>query len=892
MTSSSPSRHDTLLRIKAAPPRPRRWWLQRGRLLARFANLRERPLLAVQAPAGFGKTSLLASLRREWLASGAYVSWLTLDERDDPSRFVEGLLLSLTTALGNPPALAALRRELSIGADPHEIVGRLLALLADQAHPVVMIFDDLHALPEVVTTEMLPYIVLNMPANVHTLVGSRHALPSDARDLLQRGDLALLDQDDLRFRVEESLELLRARFGNDIDADTAARVHDAVGGWPLGVQLAISVAERSDAPVAMLTSLGAHGVDLRLHAADAMLGSLEPTMQEFLVTLVPLDRLHPDLCVLMTGRDDAPAVLSRLNNETPVLHAAEGQDWYRMHAVCRHALRQRFDALPAGRRKTLHWRAAQWLHDRQLLDEAAEHALAAERSAIAYEWIAQGLHDMVLGTRFAAALGWLERLPHEALTRYPALGLAAAIANTLTYQHEAAAAQLAALDKVELTVAQRFELLQARGALAHYRDDYTTIAEVAANVGEVPEHTDTAMRAAHIDMLVCLALHRGNTAAARYELRMHHWPARNQPLDYGQCYAQFFRAYTDWLDGCVSAAEGHLAPHQLAVESRFGRRSVPASLLASLYAAVLWDSGRSDDAEAMLADRLDIVERTSSPIAVALAYRTLIRAARQRGARARADELIGNLSELGQRRGLPRLVIVALIEQLRIEVATPANQTYVTTLERLRRYRRESEFVERYDLTARLDLVVAMADARVALCLRDDVAAAESLADLQRIMGPVWPTRDRMEAQVLEAMLAASRGEAYAEALATLAATAADLGWHRLLADSSVEPAALAGATQQPVPRLLPRTTATAAPQRPAPVVRSVLLTDKEGDVLSLLARNYTNKEIARALDIGGETAKWHVKNIASKLSAGGRRHIVERARLLGLLTADSILPG
>lgn len=177
----------------------------------------------------------------------------------------------------------------------------------------------------------------------------------------------------------------------------------------------------------------------------------------------------------------------------------------------------------------MHWRAAQWLHDRQLLDEAAEHALAAERSAIAYEWIAQGLHDMVLGTRFAAALGWLERLPHEALTRYPALGLAAAIANTLTYQHEAAAAQLAALDKVELTVRLHSDssCYRLNGALAHYRDDYTAIAEVAANVGEVPEHTDTAMRAARIDMLVCLALHRGNTAAARYELRMHHWPARN-----------------------------------------------------------------------------------------------------------------------------------------------------------------------------------------------------------------------------------------------------------------------------------------------------------------------------------------------------------------------------
>lgn len=884
MTSSAPRRHDALLSIKAAPPRPRRWWVQRERLLARFADVRERSLLAVQAPAGFGKTSVLASLRREWLASGAYVSWLTLDERDNPARFVEGLLLSLSSALGNPPSLAALQREMAIGADPIEIIGRLLTLLAVQAHPVVMVLDDLHALPEEVTAEVLPYIVLNLPANVHALVGSRHALPDDARNFIQRGDMAVFGQDDLRFRLDEGLELLRARFGSNVDVDTAARIHDAIDGWPLGLQLAISIAERSDAPAATLARLGAHATDLRLHAAEVMLSTLDPAVQDFLTVLAPIERLHPQLCILLSGREDAPALLARLNNETPVLYAAEGQDWYRMHAVCRHALRARFDALPAGRRKTLHWRAAQWLHERQLLDEAAEHALAAERSAIAYKWIADGLHDMVLGTRFAAALAWLERLPPEALTLHPALGLAAAIANTLTYQHQSATAQLNALDQTELDVAQRFELMQVRGALAHYRDDYTTIAEVAASIGDVPEQTSTAMRAAHIDMLVCLALHRGDTAAARYELRLHRWPTPDQALDYGQCYAQFFRAYTDWLDGFITSAEAHLAPFQLAVETRFGRRSAPACLLASLYAAVLWDSNRADEAEAMLADRLDIIERTSSPIAVALAYRTLIRAAHQAGARVRAGELIGNLTELGQRRKLPRLVVVALVEQLRIDIATPHNSACRLTLDRLHQFRQENEVVAQHGLSGRLDLAIALASARVALCLNDCVAASAALAEGQRLMGTFWPGRDRMEAQVLEAMLTIQRGESSPDVLAILAASAADLGWQRLLEDiSAASPdTGILPSVGKPAAASVTR---RAMPQR-APVVRSVLLTDKENEVLTMLARNYTNKEIARALDIGGETAKWHVKNITSKLSAGGRRHVVERARLLGLLTA------
>lgn len=879
MNESAAPRFDALLAIKVAPPRPRRGWLRRQRLLERYAEMRERPLLLVQAPPGFGKTGLLAGLRRECLARGAYVAWLTLDAGDDAARFTEGLLLSLAATLRNSDELNALRRETAAGAAPFEILGRLLSLLAELAQPVALVFDDAHALPESVAAELLPYIVLNLPPNAQVLIGSRHALPGLTQDLLRRGELTQLGQAELRFRLEESLELLRTRFGAAVDVDTGARVHEAVDGWPLGLQLAISIAERNDAPAAALARMGEHTVDLRLHAAEVMLATLDPATQDFLLAVAPLERLHPELCALLTGRADAAALLARLQEQTPILLAVEGQEWSRLHAVVRHALRARFDALPEARRQSLHWQAAQWLQQRELLDEAAAHALAAARDASAYDWIARGLHDMVLGARFAPALHLLDSLPAEALAQRAELGLAAAIANTLTYRHELARHQLEALAGTALSAAQCFELAQVRGALAHYADDYATLAEIAATVGAVPEETSPAIRAAHLNLVAGLALHRGNTAAARFELRRHEWPAPGQALDYGQCYAQFFRAYTEWLDGRVFEAESHLAPQRAAIEARFGRRSAPASLHAALHAAVLWDRDQTDEAELILADRLDIVERTGSPTAIALAYRTLIRAAGRREARARSDELVGNLSELGARRELPRLVLIALDEQLRAETAAGRRSAALATLERMQRFRQDTALLDRHDLATRSDLGLALALARTALAQGDADSAAAALSNARRLMGPTWPWRERLECQVLDLVLAQHRRQPPPESEAALRERATELGWARLFADSwpAWGAAPVASATSAPV-----------APARvPQAALHSVLLTDKEREVLSMLARNYTNKEIARALDIGDETAKWHVKNISGKLNAGGRRHAVERARLLGLLVTD-----
>ena len=110
-------------------------------------------LICVQAPEGYGKTSLLARFRREWLGAGAYVGWLSLDANDSAGRFVEALLLSAYTALGKH-ALARLAEEtLRSGFEPREAIAALLGDLANAARPTALFLDDVHALPEAVSAE-------------------------------------------------------------------------------------------------------------------------------------------------------------------------------------------------------------------------------------------------------------------------------------------------------------------------------------------------------------------------------------------------------------------------------------------------------------------------------------------------------------------------------------------------------------------------------------------------------------------------------------------------------------------------------------------------------------------------------------------------------------------
>ncbi|UUZ64601.1 AAA family ATPase [Polaromonas sp. P1-6] len=163
----------------------------------------------VQAPAGFGKTSLLAQWRREYLALGVVVAWVSAQAGDDPRRLAQSLALAVRVAAGRPGFGHGL---LEAGAPGGmENITVFLAELAQAALNVVLIIDEADRLPAA-SREALVYLLRNAPANLRTVVAARADCQLGVDDLVDYGKCAAIGAEALRFRFEETLELVRGRF--------------------------------------------------------------------------------------------------------------------------------------------------------------------------------------------------------------------------------------------------------------------------------------------------------------------------------------------------------------------------------------------------------------------------------------------------------------------------------------------------------------------------------------------------------------------------------------------------------------------------------------------------------------------------------------------------------
>ncbi len=239
---TSPASHhpagpaDDLL-LKVTAPRVPRHHVTRPRLQADNERF-DKPVVLVQAPAGFGKTSLLAQWRREHLARGAVVAWLSAQSQDDPHRLVQGLALAVRTAAGRPTFGHTLFEATAAGG--LEEVTTWVTEVAQSALDVVLIFDEADRLP-LPARDALAYLLRNAPPNLRVVVAARADCHLGIDDLIDYGHCTLISAELLRFRLDETIELVQARFGTRVNRDAVARLHELTEGWPLGLQLALSV---------------------------------------------------------------------------------------------------------------------------------------------------------------------------------------------------------------------------------------------------------------------------------------------------------------------------------------------------------------------------------------------------------------------------------------------------------------------------------------------------------------------------------------------------------------------------------------------------------------------------------------------------------------------------
>ena len=883
---------DDLL-LKVTPPRLPRHLVARARLLSGDERFLERPVILVQAPAGFGKTSLLAQWRREHLAHGTVVAWVSAQPEDDGQRLVQSLALAVRVAAGRP----TFGRVLIDVAPPGvlESITIWLAELAQTALDVVLILDEADRLP-IASREALAYVMRNAPPNLRVVVAARPDCDLGIDDLIDYGQCVVVGPAMLRFQLDETMELVRNHFGARVDADTAARLHELTEGWPLGLQLALSVIAGSTDARAQIAAMELPGEE-REHFVGLLLANLDSADVAFLTRISILDHLHPSLCRALTGSDDAAELLARMSRDTPVFIAAEHGDWLRMQKLARDVLRQHFAALPAPQQAELHARAAAWLAENGLLEDAARHALMSGEHEQAYDLAERSLYESLMARgRQGAVLEWLERLPQSQLDRRPRLLLAAAWSLALSERHDEAGRL------VERILAQpagdhalRCECAMILGGAAVFADDPDRFAELHDPWAEAPPLRDPMLLHLHANRTAFRTLLEGEPALAR--LRQQQAPRGDfgHARDYVGLWGEFIVGLTYLWEGQVQLAESLLQPALAHAETDLGRRSPFTCMLAALLAAALWERDRPVEAAAILANRSDVLERTGLPETVLLGYRTLARIAMAEGAEHRAIELLGAMDAVGSARALPRLRIASLADQVRMHARRFRSETCRELCAQIDELLADPAAPQGRLWRRSADVLRELAQGYAAIAAQDWRRSLEPLARADALARSLKQGRLHIEILALRAFALDRCGERsqgllreaidLAQAYGLLRvfddAHPALADWVREVARKSGPVAGLPGPLAAPM-------YAPPVSETKSRVTPSMALTPKEREVLELLARQLSNKEIALAMQVGEETIKWHMKNLFAKLDAGTRKQVVLRARILGLLETAS----
>jgi len=881
---------DPGLVLKVTPPKLRKTLLVRERLRRLGAADQDAAVIVVEAPAGYGKTSLIAQWRLDWLQGGAAVGWLSLDAGDSPVTLASGIALGLRRSIG--------RRD--FGADAIELVRRgagtmaaltaLLAEITEDSRPMVVVFDNGERLVDAEAVDVLDYLLHNLPPNLRVVIGTRSPARAETLDLLGQGALRRVTAADLAFDVNEAIQLLTARLGGRVDSDQCARLHDVTRGWPLGLQLAAAALEHAADLRRTIEEFSKSRDDATQHLLASLVDSLPDRLADFLTRCALLDSLHPSLCEAVTGEDDAALSLQRLVFETPLLSATEGGEWLRLHPLAREYLHSRAERiLPEPDRREIHRRAWRWLEANQYPERAAQHALAAGFRSEALALISSTLIDEVEQGHHGNVVDWLAQIPRDMLEsnvqlRVIKLWSDAHSKRVAVVERDAALF----LDDPSADDATRNEVrvvLACALFIADRRDEACR---------HVAECEDAVQNRRTREVLAGLKAHTafdsGETELARQYLRA---LPDEEVLPAAQIWRDALTGLTYLLEGRPLLAEQSVRAQHERWATRVGRRALWVVHVGSALAAACWQQDRRDEAKALLADRLDAIEQLAGFRFVIHAYLTLARLAACAGDDTRAVAYLESLAALGERDGVARFVAVSLAERVRLHAARGRPTQAVELLDKLRAV--VDRAVPGELRTLHLVLELEVAGTITAAAADDRAGAVDHVARALELATRLNRGYEVIQALALRALLAERAGESPVVHLVEALSRAESGGLVRVFADTLPDLTDLvrrhaheipaSAVTRRFIERVLAAAESTeASDQQPVHPARSALLTPKEDQVLRLLAGGLPNKRIATELELSSDTVKWHVKKLLAKLDAGSREHAVDRARMLGLL--------
>ncbi len=413
-----------LIATKLYVPKLRRGLVARPRLLERLRRGADSRLTLVSAPAGFGKTTLLAEWLGETPGEDRSVAWLSLDPADnEPASFWTYVVTALQTAVpgGGSGALEL------IASSPLPTDLMLTTLLNDLAAApgeVWLVLDDYHLVDSHDVRDGMSFLLEHLPPHVHVVLSTRADPDLPLARWRVRGELVEIRAADLRFTSDETATYLNEATGLHLAAGEVEVLEERTEGWIAALQLAaLSIRGREDVSgfIARFAGNDRYLID---YLVEEVLAHRPEPVREFLLRTAVLDRLTGPLCDAVTGRDDGSHMLTTLHRANLFLVALDDRrEWFRYHRLFADVLRAHLLAEQPDLVPLLHQRASRWYERHDLAEEAVRHALAArdfDRAAYLMELAAPEIRR---NRQDQMMIGWLKALPDDAVRRSPVLSV-------------------------------------------------------------------------------------------------------------------------------------------------------------------------------------------------------------------------------------------------------------------------------------------------------------------------------------------------------------------------------------------------------------------------------------------------------------------------------------
>jgi len=411
-----------ILATKLYVPLPRPEAVPRPRLIERLDEGLHRRLSLVSAPAGFGKSTLLG----EWVAGCERPSaWLSLDEGDnDPTRFLAYLVAALQTIAAEVGEVVLDTLQSPQPPPTESILTALLNEISNIPDDFVLVLDDYHLVDAKPVDDALAFLIEHLPPRMHFIIATREDPNLPLARLRARGQLAELRAADLRFTASEATEFLKGEMGLSLSEKDVTALETRTEGWIAGLQLAaLSMRGREDVSGFIRAFAGDNRyiVDYLL---EEVLQRQPERIRSFLLQTSILDRLHGPLCDAVTRQGDGRGMLEALERGNFfVVPLDDKRQWYRYHhlfaeVLSAHLMQERPAQIPA-----LHRRASEWYEQNGSAADAIRHALAAEDFERAADLIELAVPAMRRSRQEATLLGWLKALPDELFDVRPVLSV-------------------------------------------------------------------------------------------------------------------------------------------------------------------------------------------------------------------------------------------------------------------------------------------------------------------------------------------------------------------------------------------------------------------------------------------------------------------------------------